>query len=60
VGVPLGGLLAGALVTALGLGLVLLTAAGAYFLITNLTALRPEWREMEQERQDDRHPDQSR
>ncbi|MEU6278616.1 MFS transporter [Streptomyces populi] len=46
-GIPLGGLLAGAAVTAVGLVPVLLASGAAYFLTTNLTGLRPEWREMD-------------
>ncbi|MFE9612172.1 MFS transporter [Streptomyces sp. NPDC006012] len=45
-GIPLGGLIAGAAVTSAGLVPVLLVGGAAYFLTTNLTALRPEWREM--------------
>ncbi|PZG96395.1 MFS transporter [Streptomyces sp. NTH33] len=46
-GIPLGGLLAGAAVTAVGLVPVLLACGAAYFLTTSLTGLRPEWREMD-------------
>lgn len=46
-GVPLGGLIGGAAVASFGLAPVLLAGAGAYFLTTNLTGLRPEWREMD-------------
>nr|BFD88547.1 hypothetical protein StreXyl84_79480 [Streptomyces sp. Xyl84] len=46
-GIPLGGLLAGAAVAAVGLVPVLLASGAAYFLTTNLTGLRPEWREMD-------------
>ncbi|TDT29332.1 transmembrane secretion effector [Streptomyces sp. BK208] len=49
-GIPLGGLLAGAAVTAAGLVPVLLTCGAAYFLTTNLAGLRPEWREMDRTR----------
>ncbi|MET8116975.1 MFS transporter [Streptomyces prasinus] len=49
-GIPLGGLLAGAAVTAVGLAPVLLTCGTAYFLTTNLAGLRPEWREMDRTR----------
>ncbi|MFE9392564.1 MFS transporter [Streptomyces sp. NPDC006784] len=45
-GIPFGGLLAGAAVASFGLAPVLLAGAAAYFLTTNLTGLRPEWREM--------------
>lgn len=46
-GIPLGGLIAGAAVTSFGLVPVLLAGGAAYFLTTNLTGLRPEWRDME-------------
>ncbi|GAA0830223.1 macrolide resistance MFS transporter Mrx(A) [Streptosporangium amethystogenes subsp. fukuiense] len=46
-GIPLGGLLAGAAVAAVGLAPVLLVCGTVYFLTTNLTGLRPEWREMD-------------
>ncbi|WP_373297979.1 MFS transporter [Streptomyces naganishii] len=46
-GIPLGGLMAGAAVAATGLVPVLLAGGAAYFLTTNLTGLRPEWREMD-------------
>ncbi|WP_333736504.1 MFS transporter [Streptomyces sp. IBSBF 2806] len=49
-GIPLGGLLAGAAVTAVRLVPVLLACGGAYFLTTNLAGLRPEWREMDRTR----------
>jgi MFS family permease len=49
-GIPLGGLLAGAAVAAVGLAPVLLACGGAYFLTTNLAGLRPEWREMDRTR----------
>ncbi|PWE11054.1 MFS transporter [Streptomyces sp. BSE7F] len=49
-GIPLGGLLAGAAVTAVGLVPVLLACGAAYFLTTNLAGLRPEWREMDRTR----------
>lgn len=49
-GIPLGGLIAGAAVTAVGLVPVLLTCGAAYFLTTNLAGLRPEWREMDRTR----------
>ncbi|MBQ1121366.1 MFS transporter [Streptomyces sp. B15] len=54
-GIPLGGLLAGAGVAAFGLVPVLLAGGAAYFLTTNLTGLRPEWREMDR-RKAPRHP----
>ncbi|MEV0166264.1 MFS transporter [Nonomuraea fuscirosea] len=47
VGVPLGGLLAGAAVTVAGLAPVLLACGAAYVLALGLTGLRPEWREMD-------------
>lgn len=46
-GIPLGGLIGGAAVASFGLAPVLLVGAAAYFLTTNLTGLRPEWREMD-------------
>ncbi|WP_214323844.1 MFS transporter [Nonomuraea sediminis] len=46
-GIPLGGLLGGAAVTAAGLSPVLLGCGAAYALTTNLAGLRPEWREMD-------------
>jgi MFS family permease len=46
-GIPLGGLIAGALVAAVGLAPVLVAGGAAYFLTTNLAGLRPEWREMD-------------
>ncbi|WP_024756647.1 MFS transporter [Streptomyces exfoliatus] len=49
-GIPLGGLVAGAAATAVGLVPVLLAGGTAYFLTTNLTGLRPEWREMDRTR----------
>ncbi|MFE6286547.1 MFS transporter [Streptomyces sp. NPDC057877] len=49
-GIPLGGLLAGAAVTAVGLVPVLLACGAAYFLTTNLAGLRPEWREIDRTR----------
>jgi MFS family permease len=49
-GIPLGGLIAGAAVTVVGLVPVLLAGAAAYFLTTNLAGLRPEWREMDRTR----------
>jgi MFS family permease len=47
VGIPLGGLIAGAAVASFGLVPVLLGGGVAYFLTTNLTGLRREWREMD-------------
>lgn len=49
-GIPLGGLIAGAVVTAAGLVPVLLAGGAAYFLTTNLAGLRPEWRAMDRMR----------
>ncbi|SDE24275.1 Major Facilitator Superfamily protein [Streptomyces sp. LaPpAH-199] len=51
-GIPLGGLLAGAAVTAAGLTPVLLVCGAAYLLTTTLSGLRPEWREMDRSRED--------
>ncbi|WP_326619250.1 MFS transporter [Streptomyces anulatus] len=50
-GIPLGGLLAGATVTAAGLTPVLLVCGAAYFLTTTLAGLRPEWRAMDRSRE---------
>ncbi|MET9126208.1 MFS transporter [Streptomyces sp. NPDC004528] len=49
-GIPLGGLITGAAVAAVGLSPVLLAGGAAYFLTTNLAGLRPEWREMDRAR----------
>lgn len=46
-GIPLGGLVAGAAVTAIGLAPALVTAGVAYLLVTGLAGLRHEWREMD-------------
>ncbi|MFD3494400.1 MFS transporter [Streptomyces sp. NPDC058690] len=46
-GIPLGGLIAGAAVASVGLVPVLIAGGVSYFLTTNLTGLRPEWREMD-------------
>jgi MFS family permease len=46
-GIPLGGLLAGMAVTAAGPVPVLVGCAVAYFLTTNVTGLRREWRQMD-------------
>ncbi|MEU3574833.1 MFS transporter permease [Streptomyces sp. TSRI0445] len=51
-GIPLGGLLAGAAVTAAGLTPVLLACGAVYFLTTTLAGLRPEWRAMDRSRED--------
>ncbi|MCC9306464.1 MFS transporter [Kitasatospora sp. RB6PN24] len=45
-GVPLGGILGGVVVGAVGLVPALLIGGTAYALVTNLTGLRPEWRAM--------------
>lgn len=49
-GIPFGGLIAGAAVASFGLAPVLLGGGALYFLVTNLTGLRPEWREMDRRR----------
>jgi hypothetical protein len=49
-GIPLGGLIAGVAVAAAGRVPVLLASGAAYFLTTNVTGLRPEWREMDRTR----------
>ncbi|MFB7312011.1 MFS transporter [Streptomyces sp. NPDC056192] len=46
-GIPLGGLIAGATVASVGLVPVLIAGGVSYFLTTNLTGLRTEWREMD-------------
>ncbi|MEU0481932.1 MFS transporter [Streptosporangium sp. NPDC006013] len=46
-GIPLGGLMGGVAVAAVGLAPVLLAGGAAYALTTSLTGLRPEWREMD-------------
>lgn len=46
-GIPLGGLIAGVAVASVGLVPALLVGGAAYFLTTNLSGLRPEWREMD-------------
>ncbi|MFD3522420.1 MFS transporter [Streptomyces sp. NPDC058653] len=56
-GMPLGGLIGGAAVAGIGLAPVLLVGGAAYFLTTNLTGLRPEWREMDRLRGKGRAPD---
>lgn len=48
-GIPLGGLIAGAVVASVGLVPVLLAGGAAYFLTTNLAWFRPEWREMDRQ-----------
>lgn len=47
VGMPLGGVVGGLLITAAGLAPALLVCGGAYFLATMLPAVRPEWREID-------------
>lgn len=49
-GIPLGGLVAGAAVTAIGLAPALVTAGVAYLLVTGLAGLRHEWRDMDRRR----------
>ena len=44
---PLGGLLGGGLVSALGLSAALLVCGGAYFVVTMLPAADPTWRELD-------------
>lgn len=56
-GIPLGGLLAGAAMAAVGLTPTLVAGGAAYFLTTTLTALRPEWREMDRQRGNSRAHD---
>lgn len=46
-GIPLGGLVAGAAVAAVGLIPSLLAGGALYFATTTLAGLRPEWREMD-------------
>ncbi|MGW4893554.1 MFS transporter [Kitasatospora sp. NPDC004240] len=46
-GIPLGGLIAGAVIGSAGLVPVLLATGALYFLVTTLAGLRPEWREMD-------------
>lgn len=46
-GIPLGGLVGGALVTAAGLAPALMICGVAYFVVTILPGVQPEWREME-------------
>jgi MFS family permease len=56
-GIPLGGLLGGVAVTAIGMAPVLLIAGALYFLTTNLTGLRPEWRDMDRARRAGSRPE---
>lgn len=58
-GMPLGGLLAGVAVAAFGLGPSLVGAGIAYFLTTNLAALRPEWRTMDRPKPPETQPTRS-
>ncbi|MEU3563745.1 MFS transporter [Kitasatospora sp. NPDC006786] len=46
-GIPLGGLVAGAAVSAIGLIPGLIAGGALYFATTTLAGLRPEWREMD-------------
>lgn len=46
-GIPLGGLLAGAAVAAVGLAPTLIACGAAYFLTVSVARLRPGWREMD-------------
>ncbi|GAA3601363.1 MFS transporter [Kineosporia mesophila] len=46
-GIPLGGLLCGAAIAALGLSPALLVAGALYFAVTVLPAFNPVWREMD-------------
>ncbi|MEU3861542.1 MFS transporter [Streptomyces sp. NPDC028722] len=48
-GIPLGGLIAGAVVASVGLVPVLVAGGAAYLLTMNLAGLRPEWREMDRQ-----------
>lgn len=48
-GIPVGGLIGGALVTATGLTPALLICGAAYFVVTTLPGIQPEWRAMERE-----------
>ncbi|MCE7082695.1 MFS transporter [Streptomyces sp. ST2-7A] len=50
IGIPFGGLLAGAAVTAFGWAPALAVAGGIYLAATLLAGLRPEWREMDRGR----------
>jgi MFS family permease len=49
-GIPLGGLAAGAAVASIGLVPALVAAGVTYFFTTNLAGLRPEWRQMNRRR----------
>jgi len=50
VGIPLGGVSAGAAIALVGLAPALAVAGGLYFVTTLLPGLRPEWREMDRRR----------
>jgi MFS family permease len=56
VGIPFGGLLAGAAVAVTGLVPVLIATGTTYFLTTILAGLRPEWRHMDRTRDQTGHP----
>lgn len=45
--IPFGGLLGGVLVTGIGLSPALLAVGTAYFLVTMLPALQPQWRDLD-------------
>jgi len=49
-GIPFGGLVGGALATAIGISPALLVHAGLYLLATMIPGFRPEWAEMDRER----------
>jgi MFS family permease len=49
-GIPVGGVVAGVLVTAAGLAPALLACGAAYLVATMLPAVRPEWREIDRGR----------
>lgn len=46
-GIPLGGIVGGGMVALAGLGPALLISGVAYFVVTTLPGLQPEWREMD-------------
>jgi MFS family permease len=52
-GIPLGGVAAGAAITALGLAPAIVLAGAAYFVATTVPGLRPEWRDMDRGDDDD-------
>jgi MFS family permease len=51
-GMPLGGVLAGVAVAAIGLNPVLLITGGIYFVVTTAPALLSQWKEMDSRRSD--------